>query len=138
MTQRISGLLFLMGNLLIKEKKDIEHAKKYFESVLESYPDNAIAINNIGATFMESDNFDAALPYMERALAIDDTYVNSYYGLGYCYYKLGRLEEAFNICHKGALKSSDRPENPALREELVKLYLTVAKDLTDKTNYLAV
>jgi hypothetical protein len=51
---------------------------------------------------------------------------------------LGRLEECFETCHQGALKSADRPENPAVREELVKLYLTAAKELSDKTNYINV
>ena len=130
--------LVLMGNLLTKEMKDVEHAKQYYDKVLEYHPDNAIAINNIGATYMERNDYEGALPYMEKAMAIDDSYANSYYGLALCYYKLGKLEDAFEICHKGALKSSDRPENPAVREELVKLYLTVAKDLADKTNYLKV
>ena len=130
--------LVLMGNLLTKEKNDVDHAKQYYDKVLEFYPDNAIAINNIGATYMERKDYEGALPYMEKALAIDDSYANSYYGLGLCYYKLGRIEEAFNVCHKGALKSSDRPENPAVREELVKLYITVAKDYADKTNYINV
>ena len=130
--------LVLMGNLLTKEKNDYEHAKQYYDKVLEYHPDNAIAINNIGATFMEVDDFEGALPYLEKAIAIDDSYANSYYGLALCYYKLERLEDAFEICHKGALKSSDRPENPAVREELIKLYLTVAKELADKTNYLNV
>ena len=130
--------LVLMGNLLTKEKNDIEHAKQYYDKVLEYYPDNAIAINNIGATYMERKDYEGALPYMEKALAIDDSYANSYYGLGLCYYQLGRLEDAFEICHKGTLKSSDRPENPAVREELVKLFITVAKDYADKTNYLNV
>lgn len=128
--------LILMGNLLIKEKDDIEHAKKYYDKVLECHPDNAIAINNIGATYMERDDFENAIYYLEKALAIDATYTNSYYGLGYCYYKLGRLEECFNICHQGALKSVDKPENPEVREELLKLYMTVAKDLTKQTNYI--
>lgn len=130
--------LVLMGNLLTKEKNDIEHAKQYYDKVLEYYPDNAIAINNIGATYMERKDYEGALPYMEKALAIDDSYANSYYGLGLCYYQLGRLDDAFEICHKGTLKSSDRPENPAVREELVKLFITVAKDYADKTNYLNV
>ena len=130
--------LVLMGNLLTKEKNDIEHAKQYYDKVLEYYPDNAIAINNIGATYMERKDYEGALPYLEKALAIDDSYANSYYGLGLCYYQLGRLEDAFEICHKGTLKSSDRPENPAVREELVKLFITVAKDYADKTNYLNV
>ena len=130
--------LVLMGNLLTKEKNDPEHAKQYYDKVLEYHPDNAIAINNIGATYMERKDYEGALPYMEKALSIDDTYANSYYGLALCYYKLGRTEDAFRICHKGALKSSDRPENPAVREELIKLYVTVAKEYADKTNYLNV
>lgn len=130
--------LVLMGNLFTKEKNDIEHAKQYYDKVLEYHPDNAIAINNIGATYMEMNDYDNALPYLEKALKIDDTYANSYYGLALCYYKLGKIEKAFEICHKGALKSADRPENPAVREELVKLYITVAKEYADKTNYINV
>lgn len=130
--------LVLMGNLLTKEMNDVDHAKQYYNKVLEYHPDNAIAINNIGATYMECKDYNGALPYLEKALRIDDSYANSYYGLALCYYKLGRHEDAFEICHKGALKSADRPENPAVREELVKLYITVAKEYADRTNYLNV
>lgn len=130
--------LILMGNLLTKEKNDLEGSKSYYDKVLEYHPNNALAINNIGANLMERKDFEGALPYMEKAMALDETYANTYYGLALCYYNLGRVEDAFEVCHKGALKSSDRPENPAVREELVKLYLTVAKDYADKTNYLNV
>ena len=130
--------LVLMGNLLTKEKKDFVHAKQYYDKVLEYYPDNAIAINNIGATFMERKDYEGALPYMEKALSLDDSYANSYYGLALCYYKLGKLKEAFEICHKGAIKSSDRPENPAVREELLKLFLAVSRDYAKTQNYINV
>lgn len=127
--------LVLMGNLLTKEMNDVEHAKQYYNKVLEYYPNNAIAINNIGATYMENKDYKNALPYLEKALTIDSSYANSYYGLAFCYYKLNRTEEAFDTCHKGALKSVDRPENAAVREELIKLYVQVAKEYADKTNY---
>ncbi len=130
--------LLLMGNLLTKEKNDVEHAKQYYDKVLEYHPDNAIAINNIGATYMERQDYEGALPYIEKSMELDDTYANSYYGLALCYYKLGRIEDAFDVCYKGALKSSDRPENPAVREELIKLYVRTAKEYSDKTNYLNV
>lgn len=130
--------LILMGNLLTKEQNDIKHAKEYYDKVLEYYPDNALAINNVGATFIERKDFEGAIPYMEKALAINDSYTNTYYGLALCYYKLDRLEECFNTCHQGALKSVERPENPSVREELLKLYLTVARNLSDKTNYMKV
>ena len=128
--------LILMGNLLTKERNDPEHAKGYYDKVLEYYPDNAIAINNVGATYMERNDYEGALPFMKRALELDDTYTNSYYGLGICCYRLGKLEEAFDVCLRGARKSTDRPENPAVREELLKLYLTVARDLAKQTNYI--
>jgi len=130
--------LVLMGNLLTKEKDDFKHAKEYYDKVLEYHPDNAIALNNIAATYMEIEEYEKALPYMEKALAIDDSYANSYYGLAFCFYKLHRLEDSFNTCHKGALRSVERPENPAVREELVKLYVRVAKELADQTNYINV
>ncbi len=130
--------LILMGNLLTREMKDTEHAKIYYDKVLEYYPNNAIALNNIGATYIEVKDYDTALSYLEKALKIDDSYANSYYGIGLCYYHQGKLEESFEICHQGALKSADRPENPAVREELIKLFLTVAKDLSKKTNYMRV
>lgn len=130
--------LLLMGNFYTKVRKDQVHAKEYYDKVLEYHPTNAIAINNIGATYMESKDYESALPLLERALELDNTYTNSYYGLALCYRELGRIEDAFEICHKGALKSSDRPENPAVREELIRLFVTVAKEYADKTNYLVV
>lgn len=130
--------LVLMGNLLTKEKKDVEHAKEYYDKVLEYHPDNAIAINNIGATYMERNDYEGALPYLKKSLSLENTYSNSYYGLAYCYYKLGQLKESFEVCHNGALKSVDRPENPNVRQELLKLYLTVAQDLSRQTNYINV
>ena len=62
--------LVLMGNLLTKEKNDTEHAKEYYDKVLEYHPDNAIAINNIGATYMERKDYEGALPYLKKALTI--------------------------------------------------------------------
>ena len=130
--------LVLMGNLLTKDKNDVEHAKQYYDKVLEYHPNNVIAINNIGATYMERKDYEGALPYLEKAMSINDSYANSYYGLALCYYKLERFEDAFEVCYKGALQSVDRPENPAVREELIKLYVTVAKEYADITNYLTV
>ena len=130
--------LILMGNLLTKEKNDVEGAKKYYDKVLEFYPDNAIAINNIGATYVEHGDYEQALPYLQKAHELDKTYTNSYYGLGLCYYKMGRMQECYDVCYQGAMQSVDRPENPEVRQEILKLYLTAAKNLSEKTNYIHV
>jgi tetratricopeptide (TPR) repeat protein len=68
--------LILMGNLLTKEKNDIDGAKTYYDKVLEYHPNNAIAINNVAATYMERKDYDSAIPLMEKVISIDDTYIN--------------------------------------------------------------
>ena len=94
--------LILMGNLLTKEKNDIDGAKAYYDKVLEYYPDNAIAINNVAATYMEQKEYEKAIPLMQKVIDIDDSYINSFYGLALCYYKTDKLNEAFDICHQAA------------------------------------
>lgn len=126
--------LILMGNLLSKEHNDKEHAKEYYDKVLEYYPDNALAINNLAGTYMQQSEFDKAIPCFQRALALDSKSVNSYYGLGLCYYRTGQLEDSFETCHQGMLKTSDRPENPNVKEQLSKLFLTVAGELAKTIN----
>ena len=49
--------LILMGNLLSKEHKDSEHAMDYFDKVLEYYPDNDVAVNNIGGVLLQQEEF---------------------------------------------------------------------------------
>ena len=77
-----------MGNLLSKEHNDKEYAKEYYDKVLEYYPDNALAINNLAGTYMQQSEFDKAIPCFKRALTLDSKSVNSYYGLGLCYYNV--------------------------------------------------
>lgn len=130
--------LILMGNLLSKGKNDAESGEGYYRRVLEYYPDNAIAINNVAGIYMERGAYEEAVPLFEKALSLEKTYMNSYYGLALCYYKQNDFQRAFDVCHQGAKLSVDRPENPQVREELLKLYLTVADKLSKETNYMNV
>ncbi len=131
--KNISALI-LMGNLLSKEQKDMEHGMEYYDKVLEYYPDNALAINNIAGIYMQQKEYDKAITCFKRALSLDDKAINSYYGLGLCYYRSGRMEDAFEICHQGLLKTTDRPENPNVQEQLTKMFLTVASELAKTIN----
>ena len=128
--------LILMGNLLSKEHKDSEHAMDYFDKVLEYYPDNDVAVNNIGGVLLQQEEFEKAIPYFKRSISLDETSANYHYGLAFCYYKLGKLKDAFDACHQGLLKSKDKPENPNAREQLSKLFLNVASEYAKTINVI--
>ena len=130
--------LILMGNLLSKEHDDKEHAMEYFDKVLEYYPDNDVAVNNVGGVLLQQEEYEKAIPYFERSISLDGTSANYHYGLGMCYYKLGKLKEAFDACHQGLLKSKDKPENPNAREQLTKLFLSVASEYAKTINVINV
>jgi len=44
------------------------------------------------------------------------------------------LLDSFETCHQGLLKTSDRPENPNVKEQFSKLFLTVAGELAKTIN----
>ena len=127
--------LIMMGNILANAKNNIEGADKYYKKVLEYYPDNAIALNNVAGTLIRKKDYNNAIRYMERALELDDSYANSYYGIALAYYQKDELDKAFDYASRGALKGASRAEDPGVRQELLKLLLTVARDLSESINY---
>ena len=136
-TLRIDGAniwgLILMGNIFNK-KNDSKTAMTYYEKVLTYHPENALALNNIGAALMEQKKFDNAIDFFEKAKSIDSTYMNTYYGLALAHYKLGDVQKAWEVAREGALISLDRKENPHTREELMKLYVTSAMNAVERLN----
>ncbi len=127
--------LIMMGNILANAKNNIEGADKYYKKVLEYYPDNAIALNNIAGTLIRKKDYNNAIRYMERALELDDSYANSYYGIALAYYQKDELDKAFDYASRGALKGASRAEDPGVRQELLKLLLTIARDIVNSTDY---
>lgn len=127
--------LVLMGNLLSKERNDLQAAKKYYDKVLEFHSDDAIALNNIGAVYYQNKDYDTAIHYFQKAIDADNTYANSYYGMACCFEASEHSVDAFNVCVEGAKKGKNRPENPHVREELLKMELYLADKLFKKTNF---
>lgn len=58
--------LLLMGNLLLKDRKNLNGAKQYYSKILEYYPDNAIALNNVATIYAQNDEYDDALIFFAR------------------------------------------------------------------------
>ena len=127
--------LMLMGNLFNKYKQDMETAESYYTKVLEYYPDNWIALNNIAAVYAERKEYDKAEALFEDVIKQEPTYENAYYGLSLMYYNQGKLEKAFEVAREGCVKGQRRPENPGVSEELRKIMMACAHALTEKHNY---
>ena len=104
--------LILMGNILANGKNNADAADKYYKKVLEYYPDNA-----------------------KQALELDNSYTNSYYGIALAYFHKDDLDNAFEYASQGALKGANRVEDPGVRQELLKLLLTIARDIAESTDY---
>jgi len=127
--------LIMMGNILANGKNNVDAADKYYKKVLEYYPDNAIALNNVAGTLIRKKEYDSAIRYMKQALELDNSYTNSYYGIALAYYQKGDLDNAFKYASQGALKGTNRAEDPGVRQELLKLLLTTAKEIAKSTDY---
>ena len=127
--------LILMGNILANGKNNADAADKYYRKVLEYYPDNAIALNNVAGTLIRKKDYDSAIHYMKQALELDNSYINSYYGIALAYYHKDDLDNAFEYASQGALKGVNRAEDPGVRQELLKLLLTIARDIAESTDY---
>ncbi|MFZ2089177.1 MAG: tetratricopeptide repeat protein [Desulfobaccales bacterium] len=84
----VTGLVFLPGSaawaqnggeqelmeLLVKsydllEADKLAEAKKAYEEILTRFPDNPLALNNLGALYVRENDYKQALTYLERALA---------------------------------------------------------------------
>ncbi len=126
--------LILMGNLYAR-KQENEKALTYYEKVVELHPKDVIAINNIGGTYLKMNRFDEGIRVLAKALEVDSTYLNTYYGIAYCYLQKGDVKLAFEYAQDGLKYGKVRPENAEIYPSLQKMLLDCAKYLTQNGNY---
>ncbi|HEY5123495.1 MAG TPA: tetratricopeptide repeat protein [Ignavibacteria bacterium] len=74
--------LIMMGNIYAKYLNDFETAKKFYNETLSIDPNDYIALTSIGAVFATYGKYDEAEQYLNLSESIDNTYPNTYYGLG--------------------------------------------------------
>ena len=127
--------LMLMGNIFCRDKDNFEAALKYYNSILEYFPDNAIAINNIASVYAEQNKKDEAAELFKRVIELDKTYENAYYGLAQLYYNDNKFEKAFEISRQGCVNGIRRPENPKVSEMIRKLMVASAHAICEGYNY---
>jgi tetratricopeptide (TPR) repeat protein len=104
--------LMMIGNIYAKHLKDTQTAITYYEQALNQQPTDIVSLTNIAFTFYQSESYEKALEYINKALAIDATYPNSLLTKALILIKLKLEEEAFNCCIE-TLKVFDKfPHKP--------------------------
>lgn len=93
--------LIMMGNVYARQKKDVDTALIYYNQAVAVDPKDNIALNNIGGLLLQEEHFDQGLEYLQKALAIDPDYPNTYLGLAMGYHRLGDYAEAFDFAIRG-------------------------------------
>lgn len=126
--------LVLMGNLYSRlNKTDI--ADIYYNKVIEYHPNDVYGLNNLAANAMRRGQHEKAIELFQKVLTIDETYLNSYYGIALSYYELHDLEKAFEYGVKGMKKGIQRPQDYGVREEIQRLSITIANNIAGNTNF---
>ncbi len=127
-------VLILMGNIYAKHKNNWDVAEKYYKTAYEYFPQNIVVLNNLAGMMLERKRYHEAYSFFDQAMAIDDTYANTYYGMAMAQSMLGDVDGCFQTLHQGALKSVDRLENPDARKHLCDLFVHTAQTKKKTTN----
>ena len=82
------------------DRKDLKKAKKIYEIILLSQPNNLDANNNIGLIFYKLGNFEEAIIFFKKAISIDPNFYEAHSNLGAVYKIQKKYDEAKEIYNK--------------------------------------
>lgn len=74
--------------------KDYDGALKTYETLLGFLPNNKEILNTYGCILRDLGRFGEAISILQKALQIDNSYVNAAVNLAYCYHRSGEFENA--------------------------------------------
>jgi peptidoglycan/xylan/chitin deacetylase (PgdA/CDA1 family)/uncharacterized caspase-like protein len=108
------------GMGLFRERR-YQDAAQAFESALQANPNNVLAANNLGFTYVKLDRLLEAIAWYQKTLLLDPQRALAHANLGDAYAKVGRIPEA-KAEYKRFLESKpDHKLAPAVRDRLAQL-----------------
>lgn len=113
----------VMSNICVTQK-NLPQAEEWLEQVLDEYPENVSALNDLGYLWADQGkNLERALDMVQRAVAGDPE--NGAYrdSLGWAYYRLGKYDQALVELNKAL---GDDPDGVIL-DHLADVYLAQGK-----------
>ena len=78
-----------------------EKAEKYYKKALESDPDNAIYLINLGYVLSEQQKNEEAINYLRYAVNISPDFVEGWINLSSAYIDSGQIDDGLTCCNKG-------------------------------------
>ena len=127
----------LLGNIATKYERSPEIAAFYYETGLAINPDDNLLLNNFAALQLERGRPNEAKELFEKALSIDQSYPNTYYGLAL----LHRLTRSPEMALKILEQLFKQPVSADIRTAPVyknvrELYLEISSDLAKQKSKL--
>ena len=124
----------LLGNIYAKYDHNQDIAEFYFEKGLSIRPDDNILLNNYAALKMEKKQFKEAQDLFEKALEIDPSYPNTYYGLALLLQSTGNSERALELLNRlFEQPKSDDIRSAQVYQQAWNLFLEINKDIAEKS-----
>ena len=83
-----------LGIVYSRVYKNYDTALYYFRKTLEIEPEDPMTLFNLGMTFEATGEYNRAIDFLQRSLAIDSNSVNTRSRLANIYYSMGNFKEA--------------------------------------------
>ncbi|MCH7410182.1 tetratricopeptide repeat protein [Belliella sp. DSM 111904] len=119
--------LILMGNIYIRYYNDVNSAMTYFDQVMETDPNNYVALNNIGGTFLQLGKLTLAERFLSKAYKANPKFSHITLGLGLVNFEKGEFRTAFDFAID-TFKNEEHVGSPVYQKSL-QLALESAKSL---------
>ncbi|NLA58543.1 MAG: tetratricopeptide repeat protein [Firmicutes bacterium] len=87
----------------LMEVGKLDEARSELDALQELEGDSAFVLNKLGVIAVRSGDLEQGKAYFEKALAVDESYVQAYNNLGNIYREMGDLDRAIE-CYQLALK----------------------------------
>ncbi|MEK7297896.1 MAG: tetratricopeptide repeat protein, partial [Planctomycetota bacterium] len=107
-----------------------------FEEILHSHPDEPRALFNVAVLYDKLGQQNKALDLLQRSIAIDRSFANPHYYLGYLYLQMGRYKEAYQSFRNTIARDVEfTPAYEGARIAASALGLSVSDDKADVVFY---
>jgi tetratricopeptide (TPR) repeat protein len=93
------------------KRHDYQEAIRLHQKILETEPDNALALYHLGYAYGQTGNHEQEVFFYERAAVFGFTEGNIFFNLGMAYGELNRIEEAIESFQKALTLDPDSADN---------------------------